>query len=137
MGENGFSLPITLIIAILIAALAVLFGWHVLLYVLVIFVATTLGVALYDLITHQRTCKQCIAAKEHIKTMHPEWEVWTTYRSHRAKEAERMVIAVFYRVPDRTSMPTPYRLISVTYDLREVYELDQEEQSAYRIRNYK
>jgi hypothetical protein len=87
--------------------------------------------------THNKTCKECATAKTYVKSKHPEWHVWTSLRSHRAKGDTRMIIAVFYSIPNQLSRPAPYLLVSVAYGGQDIYELDPNEYDKYRLKDYK
>jgi hypothetical protein len=79
----------------------------------------------------------CKAARDYLWDQHPDWEVWTSIRSHRATEDDRTIVAVFYQIPSSRSRPARYRLFAVSHDLRSVEELPLTPDSPYRIRNYK
>jgi hypothetical protein len=63
-------------------------------------------------------------------------ECRTTDVSLRADEAERWVFAVFFQRP-LPSRPTPYTLVAVHKDSREISELRPQEGDRYRPRGYK
>jgi hypothetical protein len=74
----------------------------------------------------------------YVKSRHPEWRVWTTLRSHRAKEDTEMIIAVFYEIPNQFSRPAPYLLVSLEYgNAQGMRELDPSVYDTYGIKNYK
>ncbi len=135
--ESGWSLPIANIFLALVIIAALVWGWDVLLYIAAALFAITILAWLTEKIRHVRSCPDCLKAKASLKTQHEDWQVWTESRSHRATEAERAVIAVFYRKPGQRVMPSPYKLFSVYFGSEIVTELSEEEFEKYAIRNYK
>ena len=79
----------------------------------------------------------CRAARDYLADHHPDWEVWTGVRSHRATEDDRTIVAVFYQIPSSPSRPAHYKLFAVSHDLGRVEELPYAPNSPYWIRNYK
>lgn len=85
MNERGFSPPYITIILAIIGVLVWIFGWKVLIYVAVIFVLVPIITMIYDAVTHEKNCVECIELKEHlsgkftvpiesIRTKHQEYE---------------------------------------------------------------
>jgi hypothetical protein len=137
VNNRGWTVHWGLAALVVIAILTLIFGWKTLIYVAALFVAIPLFTWIYDITTHGWRCKECLAAQEYVKSNHPEWDVWTSLKSHRAKEPERMIVAVFYQIPGQISRPAPYLLLAVEYGNLVIHELDPEEYATYRIRNYK
>jgi hypothetical protein len=135
--RDGWSLPLLPMLFTLAIIAALIWGWHIFLYVALSALAITLLVWLYDKIRHLRGCPDCLKAKQFLQSKHREWDVWIDARSHRATEAERSVVAVFYRKPGQHVRPPLYKLFSVLHGSEEVTELPVQEALNYAIRNYK
>lgn len=83
-------------------------------------------------LAHGRVCPM---ARRVMKERHPNCRV--TGSQHRASEADRDVVAVFYSPPPRTVIePPPYWLVAVGRN-GVVEELSDEAGSPYRMTNYK
>jgi hypothetical protein len=83
---------------------------------------------------HQMRCPACRAARQAVRRWHPDWQV--SDASHRASEAVRDVVAVFYMPPRVRIKPTPYILVSVGRD-GAAEELPDNIESPYYIRGRK
>jgi hypothetical protein len=137
VNDHRWTIHWGVVVLVAIGFLTVVFGWKTLIYVAALFLCIPLFTWIYDIATHSKTCAECLAAQEYVKSNHPEWEVWTSLKSHRAKEPERMIVAVFYQIPGQPARPAPYLLFGVEYGNLVIHELDPEEYDSYRIRNYK
>lgn len=104
--------------------------WQVLLVVWAVVLAVSVLIAHERDRRHLAKCLTCPAALKFIRDRRPDWKVAGT--SHRASEAERDVIAVFYMPPDVVVEPTPYQLVAV-YRNGEIAELSDDVGSPYRI----
>jgi hypothetical protein len=135
--RSGFSISPIFPVIIVIAVLTYFFGWLVLLGAAALTALTVAGVYLHDRVSHDRKCPECHAARAHVLSSHPEWDVWIEKRSHRANLDERAVVAIFYQQPDRISRPAPYKLFSVEYGNAVVTELDKSQGREYCLTNYK
>jgi hypothetical protein len=133
--KSGWSLPLSLILVALVALTVVFWGFSVLLYVAAFVVAVTVLVWVSDKVRHSRKCPECQLAKNIVQTDHSDWKVWLGWRSHRATEQDRSVIAVFYREPGVRSKPDPYKLIAVSLENGTVENIELSMESRYRTGN--
>jgi len=62
--DRGFSLPFIPILLVIIGVLIYFFGWIALAYVAGAVVSITAGTAIYDKMTHNTNCGECIQVKE-------------------------------------------------------------------------
>lgn len=64
--NNGFSIPFIPIFIVMIGTLIYFFGWIVLIYTAGLMIVITLATAVYDTITHNNNCEECMVIKETI-----------------------------------------------------------------------
>jgi hypothetical protein len=64
--NRGFSLPYIPILLVLIGVLIYFFGWIVLAYMAGVAVLITAGTVLYDKMTHNAKCRECMQIKDMI-----------------------------------------------------------------------
>jgi len=83
---------------------------------------------------HQLRCPACRTARQAVRRWHPDWRVFDAW--HRASEAAREVVAVFYMPPQVLIKPAPYVLVAVGRN-GVAEELPDEIESPYAIRGRK
>ncbi|MGA1870202.1 MAG: hypothetical protein ACMUJM_16820 [bacterium] len=62
--DRGFSPPYISILLVIICVLIYFFGWSVLVYAAGAVILIAAGTAIYDKITHNTNCAECIIVKE-------------------------------------------------------------------------
>jgi hypothetical protein len=87
-------------------------------------------------IWRSRQCSYCRAARQALKNAHPDWIV-TGGCTHRAIEAGRIVVAIFYQDSKLRSRPLPYQLFGVSRDCTGVEESATDPSSPYWINGRK
>ena len=129
------AIPICLITGVLAGVVAYTLTSSFLL-VVTVWVASTCMVSLVlDLYVSRHPA--CQAAVATVRSLHPDWNVFTSMRSIRADENDRYVVAVFYSSPDVLVKPPRYVLVALgrAYDFIELLPVDP--QSPYFIRGRK
>jgi hypothetical protein len=98
-------------------------------------VATGLCVlAITSLVTRHPACQSAVAA---VRSLHPDWDVFTGLASLRADEAQRYVVAVFYSAPNVRVKPPRYVLVAMDRAHNFIELLPVDPDSPYFIRGRK
>jgi hypothetical protein len=103
-------------------------------YVILAYIAAMILFSLRSMV-HHLGCKSCRLARQAIRDRHPTFRVGGS--EHRAWEADRDVVAVFYKEPRVVCFPPAYRLVAVVHDGSLIEELPDDRDSRYAIRGRK
>jgi hypothetical protein len=132
---NRIATPISLVVGVLAGVIAYTLTSSPVLSFVAWFVATGLCVLIFStLVSRHPACQSAVAA---VRSLHPDWDVFTGLASLRADEPDRYVVAVFYSAPDVRVKPPRYVLVALNRTLEFIELLPVDSDSAYFIRGRK
>ena len=132
---NRIATPVCLIVGVLAGVIAYVSSVSIILSVTAWIVATGLCVlAFTSLVSRHPACQSAVAA---VRSLHPDWDVFTGLASLRADEDQRYVVAVFYSAPTVRVKPPRYVLVTLDRAHKFIELLPVDADSPYFIRGRK
>lgn len=132
---NRVATPICFVVGVISGAVAYSLKPSLILSLTAWIAVAGLCVALFtSFVSRHPACHSAVAA---IRSVHPDWDVFTGLASVRADECDRYVVAVFYSAPDiRVKLPR-YVLVALSRTLEFIEILPIDPDSPYFIRGRK
>ena len=132
---NRIATPVCLIVGVVAGAIAYTLSTSFILSGTAWFVVTGLCVLVFtSLISRHPACQSAVAA---VRSLHPDWDVFTGLASIRADEDDHFVVAVFYSAPDVRVKPPRYVLVALDRAYGFIELLPVNSDSPYFVRGRK
>jgi hypothetical protein len=128
---NRIATPICLLVGIVAGLVIYAFSQSWLAAGVSWVVVSGLAVLAFDVRTARHPA--CRAAVDAVRSIHPDWDVWTALASIRADEDDRYVVAVFYSDPNVRVKPPRYLLVALDRALQFIEKLPVSPDSPYFI----